>query len=113
MTGNAVIPKEGDIYTVVNIGKHTFELKYGYYEEGDRECGEPVVIYPELSDIYTEEGLKIVTAIQTPCKHYKVQKGCGREECCSDCIYYPNRRAEIGVCKCEKNRRIINSEDTK
>ena len=31
-----VIPKEGDLYKVVNTYARTFELRYGYYGECDR-----------------------------------------------------------------------------
>lgn len=45
MPNTNVLPKEGDIYKVVKIDGHVFELRFGFYEEFEREKGEPVVVY--------------------------------------------------------------------
>ena len=43
--------KEGDVYKVVKIFDRTFELRYGYYNELDRngKYNEPIPIYPDFS----------------------------------------------------------------
>ncbi len=107
MTNDYKLPKEDDLYMVINSHGHTFELKYGYYEETDREYGEPVVIYPDLknSPIFTKDGYSLVTAVQVPCEYYEVQQGHLPEECCSDCIYYKDSKKEIDICLCEKRRK--------
>ncbi len=109
MSNDYKLPKEGDLYMVINSHGHTFELKYGYYEETDREYGEPVVIYPDLKNslIYTKDGYPLVTAVQVPCEHYEIEQGHLPEECCSDCIYYIDSKNEIDVCLCEKKRKPI------
>lgn len=109
MTNGNAPPREGDIYKIVCIGKYTFELHFGYYEEYEREYGEPVVIYPDLAreKLYTEDGHRIVTAIQDPCEYYKVPEEKTREECCIDCMHYANSPDEIGICKCGQNERRI------
>ncbi len=101
------IPKEGDLYMKISLHGYTFELRYGYYEEADRQNGEPVAIYPDLRNnpIYTKDGYPIVTAVQIPCEHYKVATGCVLEDCCSDCIYYNDSKKEIEVCLCENKRK--------
>lgn len=101
-------PREGELFLVVSVEGYTFELRYGYYEESDRVMGEPVPIYPDLKNnpIYTKDGRPIVTAVQVPCENYEVPEGYEREDCCSNCIYYPNMRDEISICQCER-RRVI------
>ena len=43
------VPKEGDLYKVVNTYGRTFELRYGYYGECDRKY-DPDVIYMAKSE---------------------------------------------------------------
>lgn len=99
-------PKEGDLYKKIRIGEHIFELRYGYYTESDRTFGEPAVIFPDLSmePLYTEDGCRIVTAIQDPCPHYKVPKEKVRDECCCDCEHYRYNGDDIGLCACAEMR---------
>ena len=40
--------QEGDLYEVLEVYGHTFELRYGYYEERERARGEPIPIYPDF-----------------------------------------------------------------
>ena len=114
MTNAYKLPKEGDLYMVINSYGHTFELRYGFYEESDREYGEPVAIYPDLkkNPIYTKDGYPLVTAVQIPCEHYKVSQGHAPEECCSDCIYYKDSKKEIDICLCEKKRLLKQTINT-
>lgn len=99
-------PKEGDVFLNVTIENYQFELRYGYYEESDRLMGDPVPIYPDLirNPAYTKEGFPLVTAIQIPCEHYETLNGYENEDSCSSCIYYPDMKDEITVCKCPKRR---------
>ena len=106
MLGMNAHPKEGDIYKIVKIDGYTFELRFGYYADFERETSEPVLLYPDLSEhkLYTNEGRQLVTAIQEPCVHYI---GAGRrsgDECCCDCRYYIYPGEEIGICSYEENR---------
>ena len=98
-------PKEGQLFKTFFIDEYVFELRYGYYAEFERKSGEPVIIYPDLIDkpLYTNQGQRIVTAIQDPCEHYKVPNNKIRDESCSDCLYYANPNNEIGICQCENN----------
>ncbi len=101
-------PKEGDLYKRIQIGQHTFELRYGYYTESDRAFGEPAVIFPELSEtkLYTEEGYRIVTAVQDYCAFYEASGQKTKEESCTGCIYYLPPGDDIGICKCKHNQKI-------
>ncbi len=114
MTNTYKFPKEGDLYMVINSHGHTFELVYGYYEETDREYGEPVVIYPDLknSPIFTKDGHPLVTAVQVPCEYYEAEQDHPPEECCSDCIYYKDSKKEIDICLCEKKQKLIKETKT-
>ena len=100
-------PKEGDLYKRIEIDGHVFELRFGYYEEFERESGEPVVIYPDLTAqaLYTKDGRRLVTAIQDPCEHYIVPEGRARDECCNDCRYYVTGGDDIGICSHRSMRR--------
>ena len=95
-----VPPKEGDLYKVVKIDDHTFELRFGFYEDFEREAADPVVIYPDLTKnkIHAKDGRRIVTAIQDPCEYYDVSDCSMRNECCSDCNYFSSPNDEIGIC---------------
>ncbi len=104
-------PKEGDIYKIVSIDEHTFELRYGYYEEFERG-GDPVVLYPDLEarPLYTREGKRIVSAIQNVCGHYLHPVGRTPENCCYTCSHYQNKKEDISICGCEKQRREPSKE---
>lgn len=101
------IPREGDLHSVVTIGPHSFELRYGYCDERDRVTGEPYILYPDLLShpLYTEDGYRIVAALQSICEHYAFPVGRERENCCYTCSFYPDQQSEIGICRCEKMRR--------
>lgn len=103
------IPREGDLHSIVTIGPHTFELRYGYCDERDRSTGEPYILYPDLlsEPPYTEDGYRIVAALQSICEHYMAPAGCEPEDCCYTCRFYPNQRSEIGICRCEKMRHFL------
>lgn len=99
-------PKEGDIYKTIRIDEYVFELKYGYYEDFERDMGEPVVIYPDLSDpLYAKEGFMIVTAVQESCEFYEVSFDKTKDGYCVDCIHYSAPDDDIGICKCNKKRK--------
>ena len=42
--------REGDLFKIIKILDHTFEIKYGYYEEKDKysKYGEPIPIFPDF-----------------------------------------------------------------
>jgi len=105
MDSELLVPKEGMIYKIIDIGNHKFELRYGYNEDFEREQGCPVVVFPNLKKDpkYTDEGFLIVTSLQEPCEHYKPLDSDQFEDWCADCVYYPNVHGEIGVCGCKKN----------
>ena len=99
--------KEGDLYKIVSAGGHTFELRYGYYEDYERRGGEPVVIYPDLkeSPLYSSDGYKIVTAVQDTCKMFAPRGDVDEDAVCSDCMYYRGSKNCIDICTCERNRK--------
>lgn len=99
-------PKEGDVYKIIRIGDHVFELRFGYYADFERECGEPVVVYPDLirERRYTSEGNRIVTAVQDSCKYYEVPTHKESDDCCGDCTHFSTQcDDDIGICKCVQN----------
>lgn len=98
-------PKEGDLYKVVNLHGHIFELLYGYYEDCERNNPnvDPMPIYPDFlkEPRYTPEGLRFVTKMQDACKHYK---GCAAtEKDCAECEFYQHGDELLGVCVCPQN----------
>ena len=97
-------PQEGDIYSVVNVGGHSFTIRYGYYSETERGVTEPIPIYPCFltEPHYTEEGYPLVTRIQDPCEYYEAVDGDGW---CADCIHCSSVRDEIGICRCDKKQK--------
>lgn len=106
MINEVNIPREGDLHSIVTIGPHSFELRYGYCDERDRVTGEPYILYPDLESqpLYTEDGYRVVSALQSVCEHYAPPEGEEREDCCYTCGFYPDQQTEIGICGCERMR---------
>lgn len=100
------IPVEGELYKVIHIDGHLFELRYGYHADFEREHCHPVVLFPDLvsTPVFTRDGRPIVTAIQEPCRYYTVPEGQPPEQWCADCIYFPGVHQEMGICSCEMLR---------
>lgn len=107
MDQQTYIPTEGELHSVVTIDAHRFELRYGYCDERDRTTGEPYILYPDLATkpCYTEAGQRIVTALQGVCRGYSPPEGQEGENCCYTCRFYPDPRAEIGICGNEHTRK--------
>ena len=108
-------PREGDLYKVVTTFGKTFELRYGYYEECDRQsplCG-PVVIYPDFTKepVYTDEGTPFVTMVQNACKSYRGDTKRTPDTTCDECKYFQCGEDWIGICKCVL-RRKKNEQET-
>lgn len=100
------VPKEGDLFKVIQIHGKTFEIRYGFYEERDRHVpnAEPMEIYPDFiqNPQHTDDGIPIITAIQSPCKHYKGKKD--ENSTCEECSFYQDHEELIGLCTCPKNK---------
>ena len=103
---------EGELYRVVTTFGKTFELRYGYYGEKDRQnplC-KPVPIYPDFQrePIYTDEGKPFVTMMQDACKNYKGDSKRTSDTTCAECKYFERGEEWFGVCKCPYNREVKN-----
>lgn len=105
MWTDRLTPKEGELYKQLTVAGHSFELRYGYYEESERDLCPPVVLYPNLiaDPRYSAEGYPLVTHVQDACEHCRTAD---EQEAywCSDCIHYSREHREIGVCRCEHRR---------
>lgn len=98
--------REGALYKTLAVFDSTFEIRYGYYEDYEREnelC-EPVPIYPDFlkTPAYTENGYPFVTKMQELCGFGSSKF---KEGCCADCPHYRHGEDMIGICGCEENRR--------
>ena len=97
---------EGAVYKTLTVFDNTFEVKYGYYEEFERENEHcyPVPIYPDfLKDpVYTKDGHPFVTKMQELCRFGSSKFPDG---CCADCPYFQYGAEMIGICTCPENRR--------
>ena len=100
-----VIPKEGDLYKVVNTYGRTFELRYGYYGECDRKY-DPDVIYPDFikEPVYTDDGTPFVTMVQDACSCFKGEKKRTADSTCDECKYFKHGDDWFGICTCPKNK---------
>ena len=102
------IPKEGTLYKVITTFGKTFELKYGYYEECDRQSPlcRPVVIYPDFikEPVYTDSGEPFATMVQDACKSYMGETKRTPDTTCAECKYFERGEDWIGICKCPHNR---------
>lgn len=104
--------KEGDLYKIVTIFGKTFKLRYGYYDELDRQSTlcDPIVIYPDFVEnpLYTDQGEPFITKMQDVCKYYKSQVKKTLDSTCADCKYYGLGEDWIGICTCSKNKAPTN-----
>lgn len=108
------IPREGELYKTITVGGHSFDLRYGYYEEYERSAGPPVVVFPNLNayPMYSPEGYPLVTQIQDPCRYFKLASG-REEHWCGDCAYFAGAHPEIGECRCEYRKKPDDEEEIK
>lgn len=99
-------PREGDLYKVITTNGKTFEIKYGYYEEYERDSpyGEPLPIYPDFKQNpeYTKDGKPFVTQMQSICGN---GSSSFKEGFCADCKFFENADELIGVCKNPINKK--------
>ena len=101
--------KEGELYRVITTFGKSFELRYGYYDEGDRvnPLCEPAVIYPDFisSPEYTYGGEPFVTMIQDACNSYKGERKRTQDTTCAECEHFKRGEEWFGVCTCDKNKK--------
>ena len=100
--------REGDLYRIVTTFGKTFELRYGYYEEKDRQnplCA-PAIIYPDLArePVYTEDGAPLVTMIQDACGHFRGEARQTADSTCAECRFFRQGEEWFGICVCPENR---------
>ena len=102
-------PKEGDLYKIVETFGKTFELRYGYYEERDRESllGEPAILYPDFlkEPLFTEEGAPFVTLVQDACAHYKGNTKRTQDTTCAECKFFCRGEEWFGICLYKSNQK--------
>ena len=105
-----VSPKEGDLYKIVNTYGRTFELRYGYYEECDRQSPlcQPIVIYPDFTQepVYTEKGAPFVTMMQDACKSFAGEIKRTPDTTCAECRHFVKGEEWFGICNCPKNQKL-------
>lgn len=102
-------PREGDLYRVVKTFGKSFELRYGYYDERDKQnplC-RPAVIYPDFlaEPLYTEDGQPFVTMMQDACEKYKGDVKHTPDTTCAECKYLQRGEEWFGICLCPHNRK--------
>lgn len=99
------VPKEGDLYKVLQVAGHIFEIRYGYYEEFERLHNEPMAIYPDFmkEPRYSERGEPLVTAMQDICQHFL---GIPEGDTCGECRYYRRGEDLIGLCTCPRRGKL-------
>lgn len=97
--------KEGDIFKRIELYGVAFEIRYGYYEDIDRQY-EPYEVYPDFTKtpVYTSDGAPFVTLTQTPCRYFQKKKNAF--DCdCGTCIYMERGDELIAVCRCPQNKK--------
>ncbi len=111
---NTNLIREGDLYEVIEFCGKRYEIRYGYYEDYERDRIEPVPIYPLFNENpeYSPGGYLIATRMQLPCQEYQLRdKNINNEEC-ADCIYFEcGENSKFGLCRCEKRRIRIGTEN--
>ena len=97
--------REGDLFKIINVSDHIFEIRYGYYDDAERysRFNEPIPIYPDFisEPKYTSDGFYIVTQIQDKCEHYKSRQDL---DICFKCKHFKEVEDLIGICTCLENK---------
>ena len=100
-----VIHVEGELYkTVCTFGK-SFELRYGYYDDIDRNHP-PDVIYPDFkkTPVFTDAGEPFVTMMQDACRDFRGGEERTSDTTCADCEHFLRGEEWFGICKNTKNK---------
>ena len=109
--------REGDLYKLVTTFDKTFVLRYGYYDEGDRQSPlcEPAVIYPDFlkTPVYTEGGEPFVTMMQDSCECYKGELKRTPDTACADCKHFRRGEEWFGICTCPRRKKTDKNTDNK
>ena len=99
-------PEEGDLYKRITTFGKTFELRYGYYDDIDRQSPlcEPAVIYPDFQKepLFTEDGEPFVTVMQDACEYYKGKQKRTPDTNCAECSCFEAGEEWFGICKSPK-----------
>lgn len=107
------VPKEGDIYRELSIGKKTFVIPYGYYEDFERHSryNDPIPIYPDFINEpqYTDQGEPFATAMQDTCSYFTGRET-QQEESCLDCFYFLQCEDLIGICRRPERQKLPETE---
>ena len=106
---NIQVHQEGELYRVVTTFGKTFELRYGYYDERDRQnplCA-PAVIYPDFQQVplYTDTGQPFVTVMQDAGNGFKGENEQTPDTTCAECQHFAQGEDWFGICNCLKKRR--------
>ena len=98
--------RDGDVYKTLIINGSIFEIRYGYYEEFERESCDPVPIYPDFlrDPMYDKDGYPFATAMQDVCDRF--EGGCG-ELGCWGCRHYRAMDDLVGICTNAFNKKRI------
>lgn len=97
--------KEGDLFKRIELYGSVFDIRYGYYEDIDRQY-EPYEVYPDFikTPVFTSDGAPFVTLTQKPCQYFEKKKKAF--DCdCGTCIYMERGEELIAVCRCPQNRK--------
>ena len=100
---------EGELYKLITVHGNTFELRYGYYEDCDRQnplC-EPIVIYPDFlkEPVYTDDGKPFVTAVQDACRYYLSETKRTPDSTCAECNCFMHCEDWLGICTHRKRQK--------
>ena len=89
--------KDGELYKTISLGGKKFEIRYGYYEDYERESGEPIPIYPDFlkNPCQTDDGRPFVTQMQSLCEH---GTSSFKDGFCVDCKHFIEGEDLIGIC---------------
>lgn len=98
--------REGDLHKICCVGGVSFEIRYGYSTEEERERWDPTPIYPDFlqKPEFTEDGYPFATAYQDVCRWYLPRPQASGEHWCSDCMHFEKCEEYIGICKCSAKR---------
>lgn len=108
-----IIVREGEIYRSIIIEGVLFEIRYGFYEECERNNEELSPIYPDFIEtpMFTAKGQPFALGYQDCCNEFSRKNERFEENWCVNCIFFDKKEDYIGICRCEKKRNYSSNSE--
>ena len=101
--------KDGELYEILCVGGHRFEIYCGYLSKHDAKMKVAVPLYPNFTKEpkYDPNGYRLTSCGTDPCRYADLMPTSSEYSTCLNCRHF-DRISDppefIGICKNEKRR---------